>query len=31
VLVGWDGLTGLDAILLLYGVVSTGLLVALPE
>jgi signal transduction histidine kinase len=30
VLVGWDGLTGIDAVLLLYGVVSTALFVALP-
>ena len=30
VLVGWDGLTGIDALLLLYGVVSTALFVALP-
>jgi signal transduction histidine kinase len=30
VLVGWAGLTGIDALLLLYGVVSTGLFVAVP-
>ncbi len=30
VLVGWDGLTGSDAVLLLYGLVSTALFVALP-
>jgi signal transduction histidine kinase len=30
VLVGWDGLTGIDALLLLYGVVSTAVLVRSP-
>ena len=29
-LVGWDGLTSVDAVLLLYGVVSTALFAALP-
>jgi signal transduction histidine kinase len=30
VLVGWDGLTGIDAVFLLYGVVSTALFVSFP-
>ena len=31
VLVGWQGMSGVDAFLLLYGIVSTMLLLALPE
>lgn len=31
VLLGWSGLSGLDALLLLYGPVSTALLLALPS